>query len=35
MENICGVTSYLKEIIAKRGGDTTRETMTWMSIGTK
>ena len=28
MENICGVTSYLKEIIAKRGGDTTRETMT-------
>ena len=29
MENICGVTSYLKkEIIAKRGGDTTRENMT-------
>lgn len=28
MENICGVTSYLKEIIAKRSGDTTRETMT-------
>lgn len=28
MENICGVTSYLKEIIAKRGGDSTRETMT-------
>ena len=28
MENICGVTSYLKDIIAERGGDTERETMT-------
>ena len=26
MENICGVTSYLKDIIAERGGDTERET---------
>ncbi len=28
MENICNVTSYLKKIIAKQGGDTERETMT-------
>lgn len=28
MENICNVTSYLKTVIEKRGGDTERETMT-------
>ncbi|MBQ8183663.1 MAG: aminoglycoside phosphotransferase family protein [Clostridia bacterium] len=28
MENVCGVTSYLREIIAKNGGDPTRETLT-------
>ncbi|WP_294787591.1 aminoglycoside phosphotransferase family protein [uncultured Eubacterium sp.] len=28
MENICNVTSYLKNVIEKRGGDTERETMT-------
>ena len=28
MENIVGVTDYLRSIIAKNGGDTTRETMT-------
>ncbi len=28
MENICGVTDYLREIIVKNGGDTKRETLT-------
>ena len=28
MENICGVTSYLRNLISKRGGDVSRETMT-------
>ncbi len=28
MENICGVTDYLREIIVKNGGDTERETLT-------
>lgn len=28
MENICGVTSYLRSIIQENGGDTERETMT-------
>ena len=27
MENICGVTSYLRDLISKRGGDVSRETM--------
>lgn len=28
MENVCGVTSFLREKIAKKGGDPTRETLT-------
>lgn len=28
MENVCGVTSYLREMISKEGGDPTRETLT-------
>jgi len=28
MENICGVTSYLRDMIIRRGGDASRETMT-------
>ncbi len=33
MENICGVTDYLKKIIVEKGGDTERETLTVIRTG--